>query len=179
MLYTRIVIDNKEQEIEKIIEETGLKKKSDFSFYDIIYVNKNGKSITDDTLKIRVYNLNEWNTKDVLVIRKTALLVDCAKEDKVLLKEEFDNLEEAEKYVLENFSNDFEFAFKLSKIGKEYASSTCRVWIEDIENFGRSIEIGANNQEDIDNLISKFSVVEKLDKSVPEVMYERLGKKEI
>lgn len=175
MLYSRILIDNKEKEIEKIIEEIGLEKKSDFSFYDLIYINKNGKSITDDTLKIRVYNLNEWDTKDVLVIRKTAILIGSAKEDKVLLKKEFDNLEEAEKYVLENFNNDFEFAFKLSKTGKEYGSSTYRVWIEDIEDFGKSIEIGAANQEDIDNLVSKFSVLERLEKSVPEVMYERFA----
>ncbi len=76
-------------------------------------------------MKIRVYKQNEWNTKDVLVIRKTALLVDGAKKDKILLKKEFDNLEEAKEYVLENYSNDFKYAFKLSKIVKEYASSTC------------------------------------------------------
>ncbi len=27
-------------------------KKSEFSFYDLIYLNKNGRSITEDTLKI-------------------------------------------------------------------------------------------------------------------------------
>lgn len=173
MLYARILINNSEEEIEKIIDNLKLEKKSNFSFYDLVYINKNGKSITDDTLKIRVYNLNEWDSQDVLVIRKKAILTNGAKEDKVLLKEEFDTLEEAEKFVLEKFSNEFKFAFKLSKTGKEYASSTCRVWIEDIENYGKSIEIGSDKQDNIDKLISNFSVVERLQKSIPEVMYEK------
>ena len=106
MLYARILINNSEEEIEKIIDNLKLEKKSNFSFYDLVYINKNGKSITDDTLKIRVYNLNEWDSKDVLVIRKKAILTNGAKEDKVLLKEEFDTLEELKASIKEKLEEE-------------------------------------------------------------------------
>ena len=171
MLYSRIVINN--ENINTILEDLNCKLKSEFDFYDLIYLSKLGKSITEDTLKIRVYNKNEWDTKDVLVIRKTASLIDGAKEDRVLLQEEFDDLESAQKYVNNNFKNEFEFAFKLSKCGKEYISDKCRIWLEEIKDFGLSVEIGASTQQLLDYVINKFDVVEKLEKSIPEIIYER------
>lgn len=53
MLYSRIVV-NKEN-INKVIQKLNLIRKSEFAFYDLIYQNKNGTNITDDTLKVRVY----------------------------------------------------------------------------------------------------------------------------
>lgn len=56
MIYSRIIArDNK---IEEAIKQLNLNKKSDFAFYDLIYLNRNGASITEDTLKIRVYQKN-------------------------------------------------------------------------------------------------------------------------
>lgn len=174
MLFCRIVIKN--QNVDEILNHLNVRLKSEYDFYDLIYVNKLGKSITDDTLKIRVYNHNEWDTKDVLVIRKTAVLIDGAKEDKVLLKEEFDDVESAKKFVAENFSYEFEYAFRLSKTGKEYISDEFTIWVEDIQNFGLSLEIGATNQEVLNNVMNQFEVSERLEKSIPEIMYEEIIK---
>ncbi len=171
MLYSRIVIEN--NNLNNILEKLKLKKKSEFGFYDLIYTNNQGKSITDDTLKIRVYSKNEWNTKNVLVIRKTAILSGNIKEDKVLLKKEFDNVESAKKYVEDNLSSEFTYSFKLSKTGKEYSNDNFRIWIEDIENFGLSVEIEAADQNTIEEVIKNFNVIERLEKSIPEILYER------
>ena len=174
MLYCRIVIKN--ENVSTILKDLNCKLKSEYDFYDLIYLSKLGKSITEDTLKIRVYNKNEWNTKDVLVIRKTAFLVNGAKEDRVLFKEEFDDVENAQKYVNNSFKDEFEYAFKLSKCGKEYISDKCRIWVEEIENFDLSVEIETTNEQILEDVINRFDVIERLEKSIPEIMYERIVK---
>ena len=105
-----------------------------------IYVNKDGTSITDDTLKIRVYQINHWNSKNVLVIRKVAPLINGSKEDKVLLREEFDTVEEAKEYVNDNLLNEYEYAFKLQKSGNQYGNDDLDLWKEDVINLGISVE---------------------------------------
>lgn len=171
MLYSRILttVDNLEEKLKKL----NVKKKSEFAFYDLIYVNKNGASITDDTLKIRVYQKNEWNTKDVLVIRKCAVLNNGSKEDNVLLKEEFNKEIEAIDFVEKNFGNEYTFSFKLEKKGIEYENETLRIWVENITDLGWSVEFEAASQEVIENAISLFPVIERLEQSVPEYMYEK------
>lgn len=174
MLYARVIV-NKEN-IDPIIEKLNLIKKSKFAFYDLIYQNKNGTSITEDTLKVRVYQKNEWKTKDVLLIRKTAPMINGSKEDKVLLKKEFDTEKEAIDFINMSFINTYEYKFKLKKSGIEYFNESLRVWIEEIEDVGTSIEIGAENPEEIENTIQLFEIKERLEESVPEYLYKKLFK---
>lgn len=172
MIYSRIII--KDDNLNEIIKKLNLEKKSDFAFYDLIYLNKNGASITDDTLKIRVYQKNEWNSKDVLVIRKAAPVINGVKEDKILLRKEFDTELEAINYVNKNLGNEYEYMFKLEKNGIEYANSNLRVWVENIKDIGVSVEFGTNNSEVIEQAISLFNVKERLNESVPEYLYNKL-----
>lgn len=174
MKYARIITDS--IDLDEIIRKLNLEKKSDFAFYDLIYLNKNGKSITEDTLKIRVYQKNEWNTNNVLVIRKCAPVVNGVKEDKVLLREEFSTEEEAIDFVNQNFSNNYEYSFKLEKVGIEYANADLRIWIENIKDIGISIEFGSNDEQIIEEAITLFNVLERLDESVPEYLYKKLKK---
>jgi len=171
MIYSRIIA--KDNKIEEAINQLNLNKKSDFAFYDLIYLNRNGVSITEDTLKIRVYQKNEWDTKNVLVIRKTAPAIDGVKEDKVLLREEFDTVEEALNFVNENLSNEYEYKLKLEKTGVEYNNDKLSVWVENIKDIGTSIEFGAESSQIIENAISSFDVVERLHESVPEYLYKK------
>lgn len=174
MLYVRIIV-NKEN-INQIIEKLNLIKKSEFAFYDLIYQNKNGTSITEDTLKVRVYQKNEWKTKDVLLIRKTAPMVNGNKEDRVLLKKEFDTEKEAIDFINTNFNNEYEYKFKLEKSGLEYSGDDLRVWIEEIKDIGTSIEIGSENSKKIESTIQLFDINERLEVSVPEYLYDKLFK---
>ena len=173
MLYARILttIDTIDGQVKKL----KLEKKSDFAFYDLIYANKNGTSITEDTLKIRVYQKNEWNTKDVLVIRKCAVLTEGSKEDKVLLKEEFDTETEAIEFVEKHFGNDYAFSFKLEKNGSEYVNDNLRIWYENITGLGASVEFESASQDVIENAIQLFPVSERLQESVPEYMYKKIN----
>lgn len=146
----------------------------EFAFYDLVYMNKDGASITDDTLKIRVYKYNEWNSKAVLVIRKKAEVINGVKEDKFLIREEFDTESEALKYVDDNLKDVFDYKFKLEKSGVEYQNEDLRIWVEDIKSLGISIEFGSESQEKIEDAIKLFDVKERLEVSVPEYLYNKL-----
>ena len=171
MIFARIIL-NDDKYINENLKKLNAIQKSEFAFYDLIYLNKNGASITEDTLKIRVYQKNEWKNKDVLVIRKTAVEKNGIKEDVVSLREEFDSEEEAVKFVEENYSQEFKFAIRLEKTGIEYANDQLRIWVENIKDIGYSIEFGAEDNECIENAIALFDVKERLEMSVPEYLYK-------
>ena len=164
----------KTDNVDEVINKYDMKFKVDFAFYDLIYVNKNGASITDDTLKIRVYQINHWKSKNVLVIRKVAPLVNGSKEDKVLLKEEFDTVEEAQEFVDANLLDEYDFAFKLQKTGIQYGNDKVDLWKEDVEKVGLSVEVGSEDEELMEQVFSDLDVDERLDVSLPEYMYEKV-----
>lgn len=173
MFYTRIILKSKENLLENL-KKLGAIKKHDFAFFDLVYLNRDGSSITDDTLKVRVYKHNEWNSKAVLVIRKKAEVVDGVKEDKFLVREEFDTESKALKFVNENFKDSFDYQFKLEKSGEEYQNEDLRIWVEDIKDMGISIEFGSELQDKIEEAIALFDVKERLTISVPEYLYNKL-----
>ncbi len=166
----------KTDNVDEVINKYDMKFKTDFSFYDLVYINKNGTLITDDMLKIRVYQSNHWKSKDVLVIRKIAPLVNGTKEDKVLLKEEFDTVEEAISYVDNYLLNDYDYGFKLQKTGIQYGNEKVDLWKENVENLGLSVEIGSEDEELIEKVFSDLDVEERLNESLPEYMYKKLKK---
>lgn len=177
MMYARIILENNDN-IESNLQGLNARKKSEFAFYDLVYLNKNGASITEDTLKIRVYQKSEWANKAVLVIRKSAPLINGVKEDKVLCKEEFDTVEEALSFVQKKFSDTYDCKFKLSKEGIEYETDSLRIWVENIDGIGYSIEFGSNDEKTIEKAISLFDVKERLNVSVPEYLYNKLLQEE-
>ena len=160
--------------VDAVINKYNMRFKVDFAFYDLIYVNKNGASITDDTLKIRVYQINHWKSKNVLVIRKVAPLVNGSKEDKVLLKEEFDTVEEAQAFVDANLLDEYDFAFKLQKTGIQYGNDKVDLWKEDVETIGLSVEVGSEDERLMEQVFSDLDVEERLEVSLPEYMYEKV-----
>lgn len=174
MFYTRIILNETQEKIIENLSKLNAIKMHDFAFYDLVYMNKDGASITDDTLKIRVYKHNEWNSKAVLVIRKKAEVINGVKEDKFLIREEFDTESEALKYVDDNLKDVFDYKFKLEKSGVEYQNEDLRIWVEDIKSLGISIEFGSESQEKIEDAIKLFDVKERLEVSVPEYLYNKL-----
>lgn len=169
MKYLRVLLEDNTN-VDNI-EDLGVKKASEYGFYDLVYLNRNGASITEDTLKVRVYQKNEWDSKAVLVIQKRAVIEDGTKVDKVLTREQFDTELEALKYVEDNFSSSYDFAFKFSKTGIEYKNETIRVWVEDVENIGITLELEAEDADTLNSFITNFNIKEKLDISLPEYYY--------
>ncbi len=172
MKYVRGILNS--DNVDEVIKKYDLKFKCNFSFYDLIYVNKDGTSITDDTLKIRVYQINHWNSKNVLVIRKVAPLINGSKEDKVLLLEEFDTVEEAKEYVNDNLLNEYEFSFKLQKSGNQYGNDDLDLWKEDVIDLGISVEIGSEDETLLEEAFNSLDIKERLNVSLPEYMYNKI-----
>lgn len=172
MKYVRCILKN--DNVDEVIRKYGLKFKCDFSFYDLIYVNRDGTSITDDTLKIRVYQINHWNNKNVLVIRKVAPVVNGSKEDRILLRKEFDTIEEAQKFVNDNLLEEYIFAFKLQKSGIQYGNGKLDLWKEDVLDLGISVEIGSEDETLMEEVLTSLDFGERLTISLPEYMYERV-----
>ena len=157
MKYIRGIL--KSDNVDDVINKYDLKDKGDFAFYDLIYVNKNGASITEDTLKIRVYQINHWDCKNVLVIRKVAPLINGSKEDKVLLRKEFDNEEEAIKFVNDNYLNEYKFAFKLQKSGMQYGNEKIDLWKEDVLGIGLSVEVGSEDENLLEKVFNSLDLI--------------------
>lgn len=174
MKYIRGIL--KGDNVDEVVSKYGLEFKCDFAFYDLVYVNKNGTPITDDTLKIRVYQSNHWKSKDVLVIRKVAPLINGSKEDKVLLREEFDTVEEAQEYVNNNLLKEYEFAFKLQKTGIQYGNEKIDLWKEDILDLGLSVELGSSDEKLLEEVFNSLDIEERLAMSLPEYMYKKVKK---
>lgn len=172
MIYTRIILKD-HLTIDKALETLNAKKKSEFTFYDLIYQNKNGASVTEDTLKIRVYQKNEWNNKNVFVIQKTAPFENGAKKDAVSLREEFDTVEEAKEFVHTHFEKEYEYQLTLEKTGTEYENIHLRIWVENIKEIGWSVEFGSESSDAIEKAISLFDVKERLRVSVPEYLLQK------
>lgn len=169
MKYLRVLLEDNTN-VDNI-EDLGVKKASEYGFYDLVYLNRNGASITEDTLKVRVYQKNEWDSKAVLVIQKRAIVENGTKTDKVLTREQFDTEAQAIEYVNENLSQDYEYKFKFSKTGIEYKNEKIRVWVEDVENIGITLELEAQDSDILNEFLSNFNIAERLDISLPEYYY--------
>lgn len=173
MFYTRLLLEDDVQ-ILNYLKRNQYKKVSVFSFYDLVYVNKEGSSITEDTLKIRVYHHNEWANKDVLVIIKRAVFNEGKKEDKVFLREKFDTLQDALSFVEDNYADQYVFSFKFEKNGIQYQSEVSTIWLENIVDLGISVEIGAMDADKIDQIVNSLDIKEQLTVSVPEYIYQKM-----
>lgn len=66
----------------------------------------------------------------------------------------------------------------MEKTGVQYQTEMVTIWLEDIVDLGISIEIGSQNSEAIDSIIQQLDIIEKLEVSVPECMYQKIINKE-
>lgn len=177
MIYGRAIITDINESRQKL-ETNGAKLIEEFAFTDIIYINKTNRSLTDDTLKVRVYSKTEWYTKNVVLIRKQTEILKTGKVDNIILKIEFDSRNDAKGFIKEYLSAEFEYAVEFSKNGWEYELDSKRVWVEYINKFKPTIEVGAKSEDEIKDVYNLIGIVEELHKSVPETIYlqeKRLG----
>ncbi len=156
------------------LEKLGAKFKSTYAFTDNIYFKKDGKKdLREEFMRARSYKENNWDTKDVVFVHKKIEWSGSTKTSNVLLKEEFDTLDEAENRI-----QDVEKSFSYARKGWEYTLGDAHIFVEDIEGLGPSVEIEADDEKTIDDLFNKLDATERITGSMPEIM-ERICKKEI
>jgi len=170
MIEVRATVRNLE-DTKKIIEELGAEFKSNYAFTDIIYVPTSKPiDLSKDFVRIRVYTINNWPTKKVVLVRKKTEWSKDGKVGKVVLNKEFDTLEEAESFLKEEFGNTWRKEIDYFREGLQYQLDKTRLFLEKVKGLPPSIEIEAEDKDTLDFILSKFDIIEKLKDSLPEVM---------
>lgn len=175
MIETRAIIKDIEK-TKEILNNLNAKFKNNYAFKDIIFVPKEEKyNLNEDFLRLRIYTINKWSTKNIILVRKKTKWKNKYKISTVVLKEEFDTEKEAFDFIqkkLKGFINKFEY----SRVGWEYDLKNCHLFLEDISNYGPSIEIETENENELEEIFNKIGIIKKVKDSMPEVMHKILTK---
>lgn len=170
MLEARGKIENIE-EIKKIIERIGGVYDSHYSFTDVIFIPESGLAdLSDGFVRVRILKVKNWKTSNVSVVYKTAEWKGQAKIDNVVLKKEFDKVEDAFDFIKENYKGALKEGFRYFREGWQYHFGNNRIFVEDIEKLGPSIEVEAENESELDDIFKKLLIVKRVSGSVPELM---------
>lgn len=159
----------------KTAEKIGGIFKGYYSNTDIIF--KNGDTDSEKgVITLRLFKINSRQTKNYIFIHKLAEWSDKIKTDKVILKSSFDSMEEAFDFMTDRYGNGLKKDYEYSRDGWEYSLNKNGIFIECIEKLGPTLEIEAENKDDLENLFKLFAVRERFSESTPEIMRKLLGK---
>lgn len=118
-----------------------------YAFTDKVTFNANGIQ------KLRYISRNNRPGKRYILIVKNG--------KEILSRVEFEKEENVPKF--ENF-------IEYSRIGFEYKLDNLKIFVEEIDCLGLSIEIESSDEKEIDDLLDKIDVVEIFEKSVSELI---------
>jgi adenylate cyclase class IV len=174
MLEARGIIQNIE-ECKKKIENLGGTLKHKYSFTDVIYLPKDKKmDLNAEFIRLRLYKENRWPTKGIILTHKRSHRHEDSKTEVLLIKKEFDHLDEAKAFIGKHYDRKVSPAFKYFRKGWMYQLDNARLYIEDIEKFPFSISIQANSETVISEIFRALNVTKKVNESLPEFMHRIL-----
>ena len=175
MIEGRAIVESIEK-AKASIESLGGHFKSNYILKDIIFVpKKENYNLSSDFVRVRINIKSDWPTKRVIVVRKQTEFKKTGKIDKIILKKEFDNEEEAFLFVKEKLP-EFQKGFEYEREGWQYQLNDSRIFIEDIKGWKPSIEIEVKNEKEIKEFFNKIGILELVKASVPEIMRQNLMK---
>jgi adenylate cyclase class IV len=137
-------------------EKLGAEYVGEYAFKDIIFC-KNDEFL--DYYRIRAYSRTNRDTKMVVLTLKKSRK---GEKPEVAVSKEFDEVRDA----LAEISPEYRRRFEFVRNGWEYNLKGARVFIEDIEKIGPTIEVESENIEMID-LLEAIGYREILKHSVP------------
>ena len=171
MIEGRIIIKNVD-ETRKIVESLGGIFQNSYACKDIIYVPlKESFDLTDDVLRIRL----DQSSSKVIVARKQAELSGDGKIDNIILKKDFESVEDARSFIRSELP-DFKEGFEYSRDGWRYKLENADIYIEDIHEWAPSVEIECGSAEILDELMTKIGYVKIIKSSMAEAMRKILNK---
>lgn len=129
--------------------------KGEYQIHDKIFKSKTGESLNEVFLRLRHVSKNIWSEKPFIVAIKKTELKSIGKNSIIPIKEQFDTLEAAEKYIAENYADQFEFDFEFDRTGWQYDIGKDQVDLEDIEG-NYSIECKSETEEGLKALCAYF-----------------------
>jgi len=173
MIEGRALIEDPDKAKQTIISLGGVFRGS-YDFTDIIYLPaKKQQDLHADCLKMRIYKKNNQPSKDVILVRKLARWEGHGKTDHVILREEFDTVRQAEEFLRKKYKSKYKRGFEYSRKGWEYSLGSVRLYVEDIDKLGPTMEIEADDIKGLD-LFDEFKILKWLADSVPETMRKKL-----
>ena len=157
--------------IEKGLKKLGAEFKGDYEFTDHIYkpIHSDKIDLNKEFVRIREYNKSAWKHKKFVLVHKLTSWGESEKKSKKILKEEFDNLNDAENKI-----KDYKLYFKFHRIGSQYDFKDSNIFVEDLEYLGLSIEIISNDKKTLDNMFNKFQITKRFSDCVPKLIENRL-----
>lgn len=146
-------------------EKIGAVYKGFYSCTDFIFETKN----VGEILRLRVFKINNRQTKNHILTHKIPEWSGNIKTDKIILQNKFDTIREAINFMIDHYG-DFKEDYEYSRDGWEYSHNKNDIFIENIEKLGPTIEIEAENKDDLENLLKSFDISEIFSESTPEIM---------
>lgn len=159
----------------KTAEKIGGIFKGFYSNTDIIFKSKDAGS-EKGVITLRRFKINSRQTENYIFTHKIAEWSDKIKTDKIILKGRFNTIGEVFDFMSDHYGDWLEEDCEYSRDGWEYSLDKNGIFIECIEKLGPTLEIEAENKDDLENLFKLFEVSERFSESTPEVMRKLLGK---
>lgn len=144
-------------------------KKGEYSSKDIIFTQNNKENLKEGFIRLRIYKKNNWNTKNIVLTHKETTWENNYKKDKIILKKEFDNEKETSIFLDYNYKNIKEFV-NFYREGEEFELNNNKIYLENIEHLGFSIEIESKDEENLNEIVKYLEIEEKLTDSIPETI---------
>jgi len=170
MIEARGIIPDVEKCIKKVESLKGTFKDR-YAFTDVIYIPTNKKiDLKHEFIRLRIYKEKGWSTKDLVLTHKLSQWTGKSKIDTLLVKEEFDELSDAKKFIDKHFNNTLKEGFKYSRKGWMYQLGKVKVYIEQIEKFPPSVEVQTDTETEITDVFKLLGVTKRISESAPEFM---------
>lgn len=133
--------------------------KGDYEIFNKIYRHKE-LPLEQIFLRLRTIPKNIWDEKAVIVSIKNTEIKKVGKQSNISFKKEFDSESEAQKFIEENYCDDYIFDFSFGCIGSQYFLGEDGIDLEMIEGHP-SIEFKSKTEEGLHRLLKLFNVNEK------------------
>lgn len=155
MYDARIFLDTLDTARNKLIAEHATFK-GEYIIHDAIYASKDlSQGIEKIFLRLRSVPNNIWNEKQYIVSIKVTELKEVGKQSIIPIKVQFDSKEEAQQYIEEHYSEQFDFLYEFSRTGWQYDLEENQIDLEDIEGYC-SIEFKSPTEEGLQKLLTEF-----------------------
>lgn len=163
------------EKIRNTIEEAGGVLKGQYEFSDVVFLPPGDVDLNKEYIKLRLISKNSRKTKDVILIYKINKWEWDNKKDSTLLRKEFDKPQEALDYVKKHLKDNLKEGFEFSREGWEYQLGKIKIFVEDIEDFYPMVEVEADTEEQLTNVLSALES-EKVNDCLPELIRKKLTK---
>lgn len=110
-----------------------------------------------------------------MIIKKNTINDNNAKIEQIIDKQEFDCLDEAKKYLKNNYPSAV-FLFKLSRTGTQYENNAISLWYEKLEYLGLSAEIGFEDIKAAKQVLSDFNIIQYVNGPVFDFAYKIINR---